>query len=69
LREISADLRGFLLCEDPCKSAVKFEMNDRCAAGTCRFLEMISAALKYELSVTPHPHMLGALGAALPAEE
>jgi len=30
--------------------AVNFEMNDRCAAGTGRFLEMIAAALKYDLS-------------------
>jgi predicted CoA-substrate-specific enzyme activase len=30
--------------------AVNFEMNDRCAAGTGRFLEMIAGALKYELS-------------------
>jgi predicted CoA-substrate-specific enzyme activase len=29
--------------------AVNFEMNDRCAAGTGRFLEMSAAALKYEL--------------------
>ena len=29
--------------------AVDFEMNDRCAAGTGRFLEMIAAALKYRL--------------------
>jgi predicted CoA-substrate-specific enzyme activase len=30
--------------------AINFEMNDRCAAGTGRFLEMIAAALDYELS-------------------
>jgi predicted CoA-substrate-specific enzyme activase len=30
--------------------AVNFEMNDRCAAGTGRFLEMTAAALKYDLS-------------------
>jgi len=30
--------------------AINFEMNDRCAAGTGRFLEMIAAALKYDLS-------------------
>ena len=30
--------------------AINFEMNDRCAAGTGRFLEMIAAALGYELS-------------------
>ncbi len=30
--------------------AVNFEMNDRCAAGTGRFLEMIAAALRYDLS-------------------
>jgi predicted CoA-substrate-specific enzyme activase len=29
--------------------AVNFEMNDRCAAGTGRFLEMTAAALKYDL--------------------
>jgi predicted CoA-substrate-specific enzyme activase len=30
--------------------AVRFEMNDRCAAGTGRFLEMIAHALRYRLS-------------------
>ncbi len=28
---------------------INFEMNDRCAGGTGRFLEMIAAALKYDL--------------------
>jgi predicted CoA-substrate-specific enzyme activase len=35
---------------DESGKAVNFEMNDRCTAGTGRFLEMIAAALHYDLS-------------------
>jgi predicted CoA-substrate-specific enzyme activase len=39
--------------------AINFEMNDRCAAGTGRFLEMIAAALKYDLSEFGHKALSG----------
>jgi (R)-2-hydroxyacyl-CoA dehydratese activating ATPase len=39
--------------------AVNFEMNDRCAAGTGRFLEMTAAALKYDLSEFGSEALLG----------
>jgi (R)-2-hydroxyacyl-CoA dehydratese activating ATPase len=34
---------------DACGRVASFEMNDRCAAGAGRFLEMIASALKYTL--------------------
>ena len=42
--------------------AVNFEMNDRCAAGTGRFLEITAAALKYTLSEFGHQALLGSNG-------
>jgi predicted CoA-substrate-specific enzyme activase len=37
------------ICTDKSGSILKFEMNDRCAAGTGRFLEIIAAALHYRI--------------------
>jgi len=42
--------------------ATGFEMNDRCAAGTGRFLEMIAAALGYELPELAAGALLGKNG-------
>jgi predicted CoA-substrate-specific enzyme activase len=41
------DIKAIAL--DGAGRAVNFEMNDRCAAGTGRFLEMTAAALRYRL--------------------
>jgi predicted CoA-substrate-specific enzyme activase len=38
------------ICLDSSGRIIKFEMNDRCAAGTGRFLEIIAAALQYRIS-------------------
>lgn len=37
------------ICLDRSGRIAKFEMNDRCAAGTGRFLEIIAAALQYRI--------------------
>jgi len=42
--------------------AINFEMNDRCAAGTGRFLEMVAAALGYSLSDLGHGALSGKNG-------
>lgn len=42
------DIKTISLDEDG--RVLKFEMNDRCAAGTGRFLEVMAAALKYPLA-------------------
>jgi len=41
------DTKAISLGEDGC--VLKFEMNDRCAAGTGRFLEIMATALRYPL--------------------
>ncbi len=40
-------------------------MNDRCAAGTGRFLEVLARALDREVHLPPLPQVVAAMGAAL----